>query len=527
MRLHRVIMAGSAAGIMALVGACAREGAPPGGPVDRRPPVLVKTVPDTFAVVPDFKGPVRFVFDERISEKVSGSTLDDAVLVSPQTGNVRVSHDRQGISVTMGGGFRPDITYRITLLPVLSDLFNNRMHDPVDLVFSTGAAFNKTAVAGMVWDRVTGKGVPSALVEMTSDSDSLVYRSETDSAGVYAFRYLPAGRYGLLAFQDQNRNDRPDFSELQGRRRLLIGPTDTLIMNDSTLRPDTTPARVTDANALDSMTVVVQFDDYLDPETPTGRVTVNLMRPDSTAGPGIARVFKEAEYSAYVDQVQDSFARLDSLERAQALEARVERIKADSAKAAMDSASAPADTGRVRTDTTVAAADTGTSVVDTASARTDTAAVSARRVPPRLPGSGGGGRVGGGAQGSQQNVAPDGTPLPGRRIVAILDRPLEPSEAYTVTVTGVVNINQVPLGGGKGTVVLTPPDTAKTETTGVDSTATDSSTAADTTKAVGAPGDTARADTVPGRADTSGTAGDTTPALPSEGPERPRRRPSE
>ena len=205
----------AAAGLMALVGGCARQALPPGGPEDKRPPVVVATVPDTFAVDRDFTGPVVFRFDERISERVQGGNLDDAVIVSPGTGRVRVHHGRQGLEVTVAGGFRPGFVYRVTLLPVIQDLFNNRLRDPFELVFSTGGTFNPSAVAGLVWDRITGKGVEPAEVRayspgqgITEAGDTIFHVARTDSGGIYVFRYLPAGAYRVVAFQDRNRKSR-------------------------------------------------------------------------------------------------------------------------------------------------------------------------------------------------------------------------------------------------------------------------------------------------------------------------------
>ena len=163
-RLPRVVLALVAAGSTGLAGACARQGSPPGGPEDRRPPVVVTTSPEPFEVLTEpFRGPVRFRFDERVSERVSGGTLDDAVLVSPRTGAVRARHGRQDISVDIAGGFKPGLVYRVTLQPVIRDLFNNQMRDPFEFVFSTGGEFTASAVAGLVWDRTTGEGIRDLL----------------------------------------------------------------------------------------------------------------------------------------------------------------------------------------------------------------------------------------------------------------------------------------------------------------------------------------------------------------------------
>ena len=122
---------------MALAGACARQGAPPGGPEDRRPPVVIRTEPDTFARLEGFDGPVRFHFDERISERVDG-VLDDAVVVSPATGDVRVSHNRTTLTVDVAGGFRPGVPAPPELLKGSAYRNRVRLRAPDDVSLAVG-----------------------------------------------------------------------------------------------------------------------------------------------------------------------------------------------------------------------------------------------------------------------------------------------------------------------------------------------------------------------------------------------------
>ena len=147
----------SAALAISLASACAQQGAPPGGPEDLRPPVVVQTVPDTFELVETFDGLIRFEFDERISERAGSGTLDDAVIISPRTGEVLIGHNSRSLTVELVGGFLPDLVYRVTLLPVVRDLFGNEMRDPFELVFSTGAETVPTTLAGIAWDRRSGR----------------------------------------------------------------------------------------------------------------------------------------------------------------------------------------------------------------------------------------------------------------------------------------------------------------------------------------------------------------------------------
>lgn len=450
----------AAAGSTGLVAACARMGSPPGGPEDRRPPVVVSTEPAPFEVLTEpFRGPVRFRFDERVSERVASGTLDDAVIVSPRTGEVRVSHGRQAISVDISGGFKPGMVYRVTLLPVIRDLFNNQLRDPFEVVFSTGGEFNASAVAGLAWDRTTGEGMPDLevlAVSVDENGDSTVHVAKTDTGGVYVFRYLPPTRYDLVAFEDRNRNGVVDRMEVQGARGLLIGGADTAIFDIGVLQPDTTPARLTRAEVLDSLTLLLTFDDFLDPMVSAAQIGVTLTREEG-ASPGVDVALHEYAYVEWRQAVLDSLARVDSLEAAALAATRAAERRARAA--AGDTAAPTRDT----LPTPEREEPEGQPPADTAQA----GGPPVRALPPELPpGSPGSGarptrRSGGAGQERGPPLNPDGQPLPARRVVLRLDGPLEVSVAYQLSVYLVVNLNGLPLGGGEAAVVLeAPKDTA-------------------------------------------------------------------
>lgn len=415
-----------------LLASCARQGAPPGGPPDARPPVVISTTPEALAEVPDFTGPVRFEFDERISEQGGAGPLDEAVTVSPRTGEVRVEHGRGSLSVEVGGGFRPGIVYRVTLLPVVRDMFGNTLQDPFELVFSTGGEPDETAVAGEVWDRVTGRGVGGYSLNAVSE-DSLVYVASSSEGGIYAFRYLPAGSYGVTAFDDQDRDGEPGPSETRGSFALDVAPGDTLFVDVPVVAPDTTPAVLLGAEVMDSITLALRFDDYVDPGSALDDLSVSVVG-ESGARPAVRRMFHAAEWIQYVDSVTDSLARADSVARAEAPPPEADTVPATDTLAAID---------------TLAGADS-LPAIDTlladSLARADSLGLprapeaTRRRGPAPLPG--------GGIQGLDQAFA-RGRVLPGRRIVIVLEEPLDPSDAYTVTVDGVVNLEGLEGGGGE------------------------------------------------------------------------------
>ena len=439
---------------VAWAGGCANQGAPPGGPVDRRPPVLLRTEPDTFATLTDLNAIVRFHFDERISETVSGGSLDDAVTVSPQTGAVRVSHGRTTLSVEIEGGFRPGLVYRVTVQPVVRDLFGNQLRDPFDLVFSTGGVPSPTAVAGQVWSRTTGQGVSRALVHALS-ADSLVHVARADEVGIYAFRYLPEGSYRVTAFDDLDRDGELDAREAQGSVAAPLSAGDTLLLDVPMLPSDTTAAVALTASALDSLTIVLEFDDFLDVDSSAAVIVVQLTREEGDA-PTVTRLFHEREYATYVDQIVDSLTRIDSLETVARAAAAPPPPDTSVAAVPPDSATTlppPASGGALpQTDSSAASPSPGGSGGAGAAALPPSAASLGRPGPPRLDAAQGGGR---GGRGGGAAVA---RPLPTRRIVGLLDAPLATDIEHLVRVSGVVNINGIGGGGGDEiTLLLRPP----------------------------------------------------------------------
>jgi len=258
---------------------CARASSPPGGPPDDLPPFLVETSPDTFAMLEGWDGPVVFRFSERISERPAAGTWIDAVTVSPESGPVEVRHRRDALEIRPEGGFRSGRVYRISLKPVVRDLFGNVILDPFELIFSTGPAFDEAVLAGLVWDRISGEGLRDHRVEAVSSLDtSVVHLARTDSTGIFTLRYLPPGDFQVTAYQDRNRNRRLDPSEARGREVTELSPVDTVVMSIPVLAPDTTPANLVAADLRDSLAIRLTFDDALDPASPTEGVTWEILR---------------------------------------------------------------------------------------------------------------------------------------------------------------------------------------------------------------------------------------------------------
>jgi hypothetical protein len=254
-------------------------------------------------------------------------------MVSPETGEVDVDRDGNELRVTIEGGWQPGKVYRVTVLPGLADRFGNARTTTYELVFSTGASIAQNAVGGLVTDRITGRPVANARVELISRADSVVYTTVTDSVGFYAVRSLPPGAYETRVYVDQNRNRQFDPAEAGASQAINVAtPNDTLAIELALLVRDTTPARLTRADIRDSLQVRLLFDDHTDPAggLPPMRITAWQL-PDSLMIIG-GSIMTPREFSAM---------------RARADAARADTARADTAAPRPPVRPVEPDTGRV------------------------------------------------------------------------------------------------------------------------------------------------------------------------------------
>ena len=376
---------------------------------------MLETFPDTFAVLPAFDEEIRIVFDERISESGAQGSLDQAVTVSPESGEVTVRHSSRALRVRMEGGFLPDEVYRVTVQPVVRDLFGNSLVDPFEFIFSTGAEMTPTVLAGSIVDRITDEPIEGARVTARAERPPGVEASDdevvpthvalTDERGVYALRYVPSGGYEITAFVDQDRNGGPSNLEPIGTGRGVLNPADTVLMNFALLVPDTTPAMVGSVDVVDSLTLTVEFDDFLDPTSSLTGVSASL-GPDSLGPAEVVTIMHERDYLERRDAIQDSSYVADSIRFEE------EQQQIESLLSAGDSVAAIA-----------------------------IAADSRVPVPP----------------GQRSAALLRARDLPKQVLYLLLADTLATDRPYELAVQGVTNINGVPDGGGTAEVVREAP----------------------------------------------------------------------
>jgi hypothetical protein len=290
-------------------------------------------------VLPGFRDPVVFTFDEVITER-QPNELAKLVLVSPRHEEIRVAWKRTRLEVRPKDGWRPDAVYQVTLLPGIADLRNNRLRGQPGIVFSTGPAIPDTRITVDVLDWAAGRLAAHGLLEaypLPITEDSIAYVAQPDSTGSIVLTRLPPGEYLLFGVGDENTNNRRDRREAFDTLRVRLDTAATGVL--WAFVHDTLGPQLRQVTRVDSLTARVTFSESLEPATdPEGTITVRML-PDSTPVT-VAAVWRTAAY--------DSIARAEA-----AAHDSAQRAAADSAAAADTTAPPPGEVRPPPRDTTV------------------------------------------------------------------------------------------------------------------------------------------------------------------------------
>lgn len=408
---------------------CAKEEAPPGALPDTRPPQVSRIEPGNDSIVPGFDGDLHIVFNEPIKPP---QDLSRTLLGSPAY-RYEVGSGFSDLKIHPAGGWRAGAVYVIEIPAGIPDLLGNRTTTPIRVVFSTGAPITDTRAAGTLLDRVSGQGVQGARVLFEHPPDTIPYSAVSDTGGRFALSSLPTGDYRVYGFRDLNGDMRLQ-RRLESYDSAAFDLPDSTSTVDLTLRltePDSTPPRLLVATALDSQTVELRFDDYLDPDQRFDSVRVAIRDTVTGASWPVSGVEPETVGGRSAVGGRGPSA-----------------------------AGAPADTARP------AAADTaGRSPADSAGSpgeptRPESADTAGRPAPDTTPPVSldtTGARAAG--TGPRRGTPATGTSaLPVQKLLARLGRPLAPG-AYRVTVEAVRNLRDLS-GGGDTLFVYPASDTA-------------------------------------------------------------------
>lgn len=293
---------------LVLVIACANIQPPPGGPLDKTPPTLASTYPDSMTMPSDFRGNVEFRFNKVVSEGTSPNLglgtgdLEKLIILSPTDKTPDIGWHRRRITVRPAEGWKPNRVYRVELLPGVADVRQNKSKIDAVVTFTTGAPVPSDSIRGRVFDWKAGSPATLGLVEAVLEPDSLPYRALTDSTGRFAFGPLPHGEYLVFGVVDANHNFRRDLRESFDSVRIRPESATTEVPELYAFVHDTLPPRLVEATSSDSVTASLSFATSLDPfqKLDTSAVSVRKL-PDSVAVPVVLLAFRDTTAARHAD----------------------------------------------------------------------------------------------------------------------------------------------------------------------------------------------------------------------------------
>jgi hypothetical protein len=221
-----------------LAAGCAKEGFPPGGPVDDVPPAVLATIPASGELGVDRGQPIIF----RFSEPMEHTSVERALFFTPDLSQLlRISWHGSELRLNPRAPLRENTTFVVTLGADAADLRRNRMGTSHTLAFSTGTTLDDASVSGQVFEEgapVKGAWVwvyPVGTEEEKAQADPALasrevapvlplYVFQTDDAGRFEAGHLAQGDYRVFAFRDA---DNRRFWE-GDREPLAVPPQDVV-----------------------------------------------------------------------------------------------------------------------------------------------------------------------------------------------------------------------------------------------------------------------------------------------------------
>ena len=188
---------------------CANIGNPSGGPIDKTPPIFMRSNPTPNAVnVKDRK--IEIFFDEIVTLKDPSTKI----IVSPaQTEMPRMSALGRKVTVELVDSLLPNTTYTIDFSNSIQDNNEGNAIDNFAFAFSTGSVIDSMRVSGYVLDSRTLEPMQSVVVGLQSNlADSAFHKEKlqrvalTNDRGQFTIRNVSPGSYYIFALKDLDRD---------------------------------------------------------------------------------------------------------------------------------------------------------------------------------------------------------------------------------------------------------------------------------------------------------------------------------
>ncbi|HUX97498.1 MAG TPA: Ig-like domain-containing protein [Bacteroidales bacterium] len=195
--------------ILFLIYSCAKIGSPTGGPRDREPPVVIKTLP-----VAEATGYSGYKVEITLDEYVALENINENLIVSPPAKKKpKVWIKGKTVIAEFGEDFKDSTTYCLNFQDAIKDLNEGNILEDYQFAFSTSSVLDSLSVTGNVYNADNLEVPEKLFVLMYRElADSAVkkllpdYIALIDHFGYFRINYVRPGIYNLFALQDADNN---------------------------------------------------------------------------------------------------------------------------------------------------------------------------------------------------------------------------------------------------------------------------------------------------------------------------------
>ena len=193
------------AALFILISSCAKISAPTGGPKDRLPPVVLKSIPQNGAR--NFSGKKLSI---TFNEYVVLDNINEKFMVSPpMKKKPKVYVKGKSVNVEFDEKLKDSTTYTFYFLDAIKDLNEGNILENYRFVISTGSVIDSLSVTGNAYNSLNLEVPEKSQVLLYRElADSAVvkhlpdYMSRIDQTGYFRIDNVREGNYRLYALKD-------------------------------------------------------------------------------------------------------------------------------------------------------------------------------------------------------------------------------------------------------------------------------------------------------------------------------------
>jgi uncharacterized protein (DUF2141 family) len=209
---------------------CASVVSPDGGKKDDLPPVITKTYPDSAAL--NFKGnEIVFQFDEYFT--LSNAQQDWVISPAPEK-FPEIKKTNNQLKIKLLDSLKPNTTYTFNTSNSIADLNEGNVLKNYRFLFSTGNFIDSLQISGQLINAYSNQPQEEIAVMLFDTSENIYngnpkYLTKTNKQGNYTFYNLPHSSFLICAWNDKNKNKKPEAEEDISIPEIYVVNSDTTI----------------------------------------------------------------------------------------------------------------------------------------------------------------------------------------------------------------------------------------------------------------------------------------------------------